>query len=70
MQFRVLEYPADKMNKKAVSLSLETVVIAVIVLVVLALILFFILKYGGYLGSNIGEQAKQSSSLLTDITAP
>ncbi len=70
MQFHALEYPAHKMDKKAVAISLETLIIAIIVLVVLTLIVFFILKYGGYLGSSIGEQAKQSASLLPNITAP
>lgn len=70
MQFHVLEFPALKMNKKAVALSLETLIIAILVLVALALIVFFILKYGGYLGSSIGEQAKQSTALLPNITAP
>jgi len=70
LQFHVLEFPALKMNKKAVALSLETLIIAILVLVALALIVFFILKYGGYLGSSIGEQAKQSTALLPNITAP
>ena len=57
-----------KMNKKAVSLSFETVIIAIIVLVVLALVVFFILKYGGQLGSALGEQAKANAALLPEQT--
>ncbi len=52
------------MNKKAFSLSLETVVIAIIVLIALVLIVVFILKYGGQLGSILGEQANTSAALL------
>ncbi len=52
------------MNKKAVSLSLETVVIAIIVLVVLTFIVLFIIRQGGQLGSVLGEQANTSASLL------
>ena len=58
------------MHKKAVSLSLETVVIAIIVLVVLVLVISFIVKYGGQLGFSLGEQARQSTSLLPNVTAP
>ena len=58
------------MQKKGVSLPLETVVIAIIVLVVLVLVIFFIARYGGQLGSSIGDQAKQSTNLLPNLSAP
>jgi len=58
------------MHKKGVSLPLETIVIAIIVLIVLILVIFFIVKYGGQLGSSLGEQARQSTSLLPNVTAP
>lgn len=53
-----------KTNKKGVSLSLETIVIAILVLLALILVVFFIVKYGGQLGSSIKEQANISASLL------
>lgn len=59
----------DKMSKKGVSLSLETVVIAIIILVVLAAVLFFIIKYGGNLGTMFSQQAGQSSALLSNVSA-
>ena len=59
-----------KMNKKAVALSLETIIIAIIVLVVLAMVLFFIVKFGGSAGSSIGDQAKNAADLLPNITTP
>ncbi len=58
------------MNKKAVSLSLETLVIAIVVLIVLFLVAFFIVKYGGQAGSIFGEQARTSTFLLPNQTAP
>ncbi len=58
------------MSKKGFSLSLETVVIAIVILVAAILIIFFILKYGGQLISGIGQQAKSSTALLPNITAP
>ena len=51
-------------NKKAESLSLETVVIAIIVLIVLFLVAFFVIKYGGDLGNVIKTQTNNSVSLL------
>lgn len=52
------------MHKKGVSLSLETIVIAILVLFALALIVFFIVKYGGSLSQSIKQQANISVSLL------
>ncbi|MBS3168789.1 hypothetical protein J4216_06690 [Candidatus Woesearchaeota archaeon] len=57
-------------NKKAVSLTLETVVVGIIILVALFLIAFFILKYGGSLGNVLGDQANTSVALIPDIKAP
>jgi hypothetical protein len=58
------------MNKKGFSLSLETVVVAIIVLIVLILVAFFVLKYGGLLGSSLRDQANNSIALLPKPQAP
>lgn len=58
------------MDKKAFSLSLETVVVAILVLIALFLIAFFVIKYGSQLGYNLKEQANASASLLTNVSAP
>jgi len=58
------------MSKKGVSLSFETVIIAIIILVVLVLTIYLVIKFGGTLGSTIGQQAKASITLLPNITAP
>jgi len=55
------------MNKKAVSMSLETVVVAIIVLIVLFVIGFFVIKYGGDLGNVIKTQANTSASLIPKL---
>ncbi len=56
------------MNKKAVSLSLETLVIAILILIVLALVAFFVIKYGNLVGSNLRDQAQTGSALISNIT--
>ncbi len=59
-----------KMNKKAVSLSLETVVVAILVLIVLVLVAFFIIKYGGQLIDSLGNQAQNVVSTLPEKPTP
>ena len=49
-------------------MSMETIVILIIVLIVLILVVFFVLKYGGGLGSVIKDQASNSVSLLPNAS--
>ena len=58
------------LRKKGVSLSLETIVIAIIILIVLILIVTFIIKFGADTIPIIGNQANNSASLLKDIPRP
>jgi hypothetical protein len=56
-------------NKKAVTLSLETIVVTLIIIIVLFVVVFFIVKYGGQLKGNLVQQANSSAQLIqTNLT--
>lgn len=65
-------YPVAQlnMNKKASSLSLETIIIAIIVLVVIIMVAYFVLKQGGLLATIIGDQANNSVALIPENPLP
>ncbi len=59
-----------KMNKKAVNLSLETVVVMIIILIVVGLIIYFAITYLPNLFDSFRQQGVTATNLVKDSSIP